>query len=168
MRHLITFCLLLVVHGSLTAEQVSANDDLIAGPLDQPVIQIVPQRSAVPANVSTVSNLSSSQRGSSNGQSQNQLRQAVAQEQRQLEQLDRETVKKKAESGERAAQVVLGADYAHEATLLSFAPVAANDALSDAARWYSLAASRGFPGAPSLDQAGVRFYPIRVHRELRR
>lgn len=98
---------------------------------------------------------------------QNELRVEVAEEQRQLELLPREELQEKAENGERAAQVVLGADFAKEATLLSFAPAAANDALSDAARWYSLAASRGFPGAPSLDQSGVRFYPIRIQRPLR-
>ena len=98
---------------------------------------------------------------------QNELRVEVAEEQRQLELLPRDELREKAENGERAAQVVLGADFAKEATLLSFAPAAANDALSDAARWYSLAASRGFPGAPSLDQSGVRFYPIRIQRPLR-
>ena len=98
---------------------------------------------------------------------QNELRAEVAEEQRQLELLPRDELREKAENGERAAQVVLGADFAKEATLLSFAPAAANDALSDAARWYSLAASRGFPGAPSLDQSGVRFYPIRIQRPLR-
>ncbi len=98
---------------------------------------------------------------------QNELRAEVAEEQRQLELLPRDELQEKAENGERAAQVVLGADFAKEATLLSFAPAAANDALSDAARWYSLAASRGFPGAPSLDQSGVRFYPIRIQRPLR-
>ncbi|MFK8075576.1 MAG: hypothetical protein AB8B84_03245 [Granulosicoccus sp.] len=99
---------------------------------------------------------------------QNELRVEVAEEQRQLELLPRDELVEKAENGERAAQVVLGADFAKEATLLSFAPAAANDALSDAARWYSLAASRGFPGAPSLDQSGVRFYPIRIQRPLRK
>jgi TPR repeat protein len=95
---------------------------------------------------------------------QNQLRAEVAREQIELEKLNREDLIEKAENGERAAQVVLGADYAKEATLLSFAPAAANDALSDAAKWYSLAASRGYPGAPSLDDSGIRFYPIRIQR----
>jgi len=97
--------------------------------------------------------------------SQAELRREVVKEQEQLEKLDRPALQERAEQGERAAQVVLGADFAQEATLLSFAPAAANDALSDAVRWYSLAASRGFPGAPSLDQAGIRFYPIRIQRQ---
>jgi len=41
------------------------------------------------------------------------------------------------------------------------------DALSDAIRWYSLAARRGFPGATSLDQSGIRFFPIRAVRDAR-
>ncbi len=69
-----------------------------------------------------------------------------------------------AESGERAAQVVLGIEYAREAQSLIGIPAAANQAAEDAARWYSQAARRGFPGAPSLDYAGVSFYPIRVQR----
>lgn len=97
-------------------------------------------------------------------QTQEELREAVVEEQETLEQLPRAELEVKAEHGERAAQVVLGADFAREATQLAFAPAAANDALSDAARWYSLAASRGFPGAPSLDQSGVRFFPIRAQR----
>jgi len=95
------------------------------------------------------------------------LQEAVQVEQEVLETLERDELETRAESGERAAQVALGADFAKEATLLGFAPAAANDALADAVRWYSLAASRGFPGAPSLDQAGIRFYPIRIQREQR-
>jgi len=95
------------------------------------------------------------------------LQDEVQAEQAALETLPRAELEDRAESGERAAQVALGTDFAREATLLAFAPAAANDALADAARWYSLAASRGFPGAPSLDQAGVRFYPIRIQRERR-
>lgn len=92
------------------------------------------------------------------------LREEFDQEQTALEQLPEQDLQQRAEQGERAAQVVLAESYAREATLLAFAPAAANDALSDAVRWYSLAASRGFPGAPSLDHAGVQFYPIRVQR----
>ncbi len=83
----------------------------------------------------------------------------------ELEELPISEVEERAESGERAAQVVLGNDFAREAAMLGFAPAAANDALADAARWYAAAASRGFPGAPSLDLAGVRFFPIRIQRE---
>ena len=84
-----------------------------------------------------------------------------------LEELPRPELEDRAESGERAAQVVLGTEFAREATMLGFAPSAANDALSDAARWYSQAAATGFPGAPSLDQAGLRFFPIRIQRDRR-
>jgi|GEM_PF-5163990 len=73
----------------------------------------------------------------------------------------------RAEEGERAAQVALGVDFVKEATQLGLAPAAANDALSDAIRWYSLAARRGFPGATSLDQSGIRFFPIRAVRDAR-
>ncbi|MEE9321160.1 MAG: hypothetical protein V3U76_11985 [Granulosicoccus sp.] len=96
-----------------------------------------------------------------------ELQEVVRAEQEALEQLPREQILEQAEDGARAAQVVLGVDFAKEATQLSFAPVAANDALSDAIRWYSLAASRGFPGAPSLDQAGIKFYPVRLVRPAR-
>jgi TPR repeat protein len=95
---------------------------------------------------------------------QQALEREIREEQELLETLPREQLLDKAEAGERAAQVALGADYAKEAAELAFSPAAANAALSDAARWYSLAASRGFPGAPSLDRAGVRFYPIRIQR----
>ena len=97
-------------------------------------------------------------------QVQEELRTELEEEQEELEELPREALEDRAENGERAAQVVLAEDFAEEAAMLSFAPEAANDALSDAVRWYSLAARRGFPGAPSLDQAGVKFYPIRVQR----
>ena len=96
-----------------------------------------------------------------------QMRDEVQSEQTALEQLNRNALQNRAEEGERAAQVALGVDFAKEATLLGFAPAAANDALSDAIRWYSLAARRGFPGAPSLDQSGIRFFPIRVVRDTR-
>lgn len=92
------------------------------------------------------------------------LRRAVRAEQRLLERLDRRALERRARRGERAAQVALGIDFAKEAQSLAFAPAAANAATSDALRWYSLAASSGFPGAPSLDTAGVRLYPIRVQR----
>ena len=98
-------------------------------------------------------------------QSEEQLRTAVDEEQEELEKLPRDQLVAKAEQGERAALVVLGSEYAREATLLSFAPAAANDALSDAVKYYSLAASRGFPGAPSLDRAGIDFFPIRIQRD---
>ena len=96
---------------------------------------------------------------------QKSLEREVRKEQKKLEKLDRRALKRRAEKGERGAQVALGTDFAREAEKLAFAPRAANAALSDAVRWYSLAASRGYPGAPALDRAGVSFYPIRIQRE---
>lgn len=135
------------------------------GPLDQPLPTSSTQRPGKPGAVSLQNQASTQARNPVAAQIQ--LRAEVAQEQIELEKLDRAQLIEKAEGGERAAQVVLGADYAKEATLLSFAPAAANDALSDAAKWYSLAASRGYPGAPSLDSSGIRFYPIRIQRTRR-
>lgn len=135
------------------------------GPLDQPLPVSSTQRPGKPGAVSLQGQ--SVARPANPVAAQEQLRVEVAQEQSELEKLPRTELIEKAENGERAAQVVLGADYAKEATLLSFAPAAANDALSDAAKWYSLAASRGYPGAPSLDGSGIRFYPIRIQRTNR-
>lgn len=102
--------------------------------------------------------------GGSSADAHEQVQEDVRAEQEELEQQDREELEAGAEAGERASQVALGVDYAKEAQLLTFAPTAANDAASDAIRWYSIAAQRGFPGAPSLDLAGVKFYPVRVQR----
>jgi len=155
----------LSVLGFTSAQPLAAD----SGPLDRPLFSSSTRPGVSGAVLSANQAVAQSGGRVSNPQALvNELRREVAQEQKELEKLSRKDLEKKAESGERAAQVVLGADFAQEAALLSFAPAAANDALSDAARWYSLAASRGFPGAPSLDTAGVRFYPIRVHRALRR
>ncbi len=81
-----------------------------------------------------------------------------------LEALPIAVVEERAEDGERAAQIVLGTEFAKEAQSLTGLPEAANQAAEDAVRWYSLAARRGFPGSVSLDYAGVSFYPIRVQR----
>ena len=135
------------------------------GALDEPLPTSSTQRPGKPGAVALQNQNSS--RLTNPIAAQNQLRAEVRREQAELEKLDRAELIGKAKNGERAAQVVLGADYAKEATLLSFAPVAANDALSDAVKWYSLAASRGYPGAPSLDNAGIKFYPIRIQRTNR-
>ena len=89
---------------------------------------------------------------------------AVEEEIEVLEALPVDEVEDRAESGDRAAQIVLGTEFAREAQSLSSMPALANQAAEDAVRWYSQAARRGFPGAPSLDYAGVSFYPIRVQR----
>ena len=152
-------CLSLSALLSITLPAAMA-DESDAGPLDRPL--------SLPGDdvSSMATTLTPSVDARNNPiESEAQLREAVEDEQEELEQLPRDQLVVKAEQGERAAQVVLGSDFAREATLLSFAPAAANDALSDAVRWYSLAASRGFPGAPSLDQAGIHFFPIRIQRE---
>lgn len=94
----------------------------------------------------------------------NALKQQVKKEQKELAKLDTKALKQKAEAGERLAQVALAADYAKEAQMLAFAPAAASAAHSDAIRWYSIAAKRGYPGAPALDRSGVSFFPVRVIR----
>ena len=96
------------------------------------------------------------------------LEREVRREQRRLGRLGRGALERAAHAGERGAQAALGESYAREAGSLAFYPAAANDALADAVRWYSLAASRGFPGAPSLDRAGIDPYPIRAQRPRRR
>lgn len=133
--------------------------DLDPGPLDLPLPATDGDRSSGEGGA-TVDDLSPAP----GVVDQRSLEREVRIEQEELETLDREALEERAEAGERGAQVALGADYAREAESLAFAPAAANDALSDAVYWYSLAASRGFPGAPSLDQAGVSFYPIRIQR----
>ena len=94
----------------------------------------------------------------------NALKQQVKKEQQQLAKLNTEALKQKAEAGERLAQVALATDYAKEAQMLAFAPAAASAAQSDAIRWYSIAAKRGYPGAPALDRVGISFFPVRVIR----
>ncbi len=161
-----------------------ANDNATTGAdPDGALDRIYPQLQRVPQPVNRPDNsritrlppaISNAQINSGQGQGQAnapfnlaQIRGEVQREQAALEELNRNALQTHAQDGERAAQVALGVDFAKEATQLGFAPAAANDALSDAIRWYSLAARRGFPGAPSLDQSGVRFFPIRVVREAR-
>lgn len=95
---------------------------------------------------------------------QQAVRKAVNAEITTLEALPLAQVEARANAGERAAQVVLGTEFAKEAQSLIGIPAAANQAAEDAVRWYNQAARRGFPGAPSLDYAGVSFYPIRIQR----
>ena len=136
-----------------------AQDSDAAGALDRPLAPTTPPAAGVDAPAQVGEEVPATDPET--------LQAEVRAEQDELETLPRDELERRAEDGERAAQVVLGTDYAREADLLDFAPAAANDALADAARWYSTAAARGFPGAPSLDQAGVRFWPIRIRRETR-
>ena len=130
------------------------------GPLDSPLPDVLLEPSGGETGGAVVTDLEPAP----GVVDQKTLVREVRREQDALERLDRRALEAKAEDGERGAQVALGADFAREAEQLAFAPAAANDALSDAVRWYSLAASRGYPGAPALDQAGVSFYPIRIQR----
>ncbi len=127
----------IMLSSALSATHVVA-DDAVAGIIDQPA-----------ANV---------------GLSEKDRTKQVKKEQAALEKESRGKVKEKAENGERLAQVVLANEFAAEAQQLTFAPVAANTALSDSLRWYAIAAQRGYPGAIALDKAGVSFYPVRVVR----
>lgn len=136
------------------AVEVVAED----GPLDSPL----PDATNVPPGQGGVSAPDLTPAPGITGQ--DSLIEAVQEEQDELEALPQPELEERAEEGERAAQVVLGGEFAREAESLSFAPAAANDALADAVRWYSEAASFGFPGAPSLDESGIDFYPIRIQR----
>ncbi len=144
---------------SFTALANTSETESNAGVLDIPLpnstVVARPDQPASPAIVNAAGNPEALQQA---------IRDELSDEQDVLEALPRDELEDRAEQGERAAQITLAAEFAQEASQLAFAPEAANDALSDAVRWYSLAAKRGFPGAPSLDQAGVQFYPIRVHR----
>jgi len=97
------------------------------------------------------------------GASKEDLRSELKSELEQLKKMSPEELKRLAESGSRAARVLLAEEFAKEAASLSFAPAAANAAASDAARLYSIAAG-GYPGAPSLDYVGVKVYPITIQR----
>jgi len=98
------------------------------------------------------------------GLGQEALRSELESELEELKKLSPEELQSQAQGGVRAAQLLVGEAFAKEAAGLSFAPEAANAAASDAARWYSLAAMSGFPGAPPLDFAGVKVYPFQVQR----
>ncbi len=99
-----------------------------------------------------------------NAKEQKELAKQIKKEQKELAKLARKELKQLADKGERLAQVELANEFAAEAQSLTFAPAAANAALSDALKWYSLAAKRGYPGAPALDTSGVSVFPIRVVR----
>lgn len=80
-----------------------------------------------------------------------------------LKQLGDSNLQNRAEQGDRSAQLVLAERFANEAETLAFVPIAANSALSDAVYWYSTAASRGFPGAASVDRT-FPLFPVRAFR----
>jgi len=151
-------CRLLLLPLALVAGGVTINVSAEDGPLDSPL----PETTNVPPGQGGVSAPALTPAPGITGQ--DSLIRAVQEEQDELEALPQPELEERAEDGERAAQVVLGGDFAREAESLAFAPAAANDALADAVRWYNEAASYGFPGAPSLDESGIDFYPIRIQR----
>ncbi len=92
-----------------------------------------------------------------------QMQSALKEEREELKKNSRQELVAKANNGERAAQLVLAEEFADEANYESITIVSANDALSDAAYWYSLAARRGYPGAPAVDGA-LPIFPLRPLR----
>ena len=137
----------------MTAQGAHANDNN-GGILDNAVIQDNRGASVSAAR----------QQATTAVKDQKALEKLVRQELKELEKLSRQNVKALADKGERLAQVTLASDFADEAQMLTFAPAAANAALSDAVRWYSLAAQRGFPGSPAIDTSGAGALPLRVVR----
>lgn len=144
-------CILLpIMLGLSLASNASANDTLVGGILDEPSSETAKGSGKVNPN--------------SVAKTLKELQKEVKKEQKALEKLAKSELKQLAKNGERLAQVTLANDFADEAQSLTFAPVAANAALSDALSFYVLAAQRGYPGAPSLDNVGISFSPVRVVR----
>ncbi|MBX2878591.1 MAG: hypothetical protein KTR32_01605 [Granulosicoccus sp.] len=150
---------LLILMSALAVTKSHAQQSDEPGVLDRPL----PPATETPPTAPSLTTMSPAEPVPA-PEAQEQVREEFAEEREELEQLPDGQLQQRADDGERAAQVVLAERFAKEAGKLPFAPAAANDALSDAVRWYSLAASRGFPGAPSLDLAGVKRYPLRVNR----
>jgi len=92
-----------------------------------------------------------------------QIKKALISERRDLKAMPRQKLLELANEGQRAAQLILAEDFADEALRESLTVVSANAALSDAASWYSQAASRGFPGAIQVDGA-LPVFPLRSVR----
>ncbi len=142
-----------IVFSSVLFVSTSAALAVDASPLDEPIpVQISQSGGAATISAKDAAKL------------EKELVKEVRKEQQELAALPLAKLEKQAEEGERLAQVELGVNFAVEASQLSFAPAAANDAVSDAMQWYNAAAKRGFPGAPSLDLSGVQFYPVRAYR----
>ena len=88
-------------------------------------------------------------------------RKAVRQEARRLRRKNERQLIRAAERGEVTAQLVLAETYSTEANTNSLTIAAANDALADALRWYSIAAKKGYPGGTPIDQL-MPIPPMRV------
>lgn len=90
-------------------------------------------------------------------------RQAVRQEAKKLRRKNERQLIRAAERGEITAQLVLAEIYTREANTNALTIGAANAALADALRWYSIAASKGYPGGTPIDQL-MPVPPMRVIR----
>jgi len=92
-----------------------------------------------------------------------QLRAEARAERRQLRQLNENQLRNRARQADRLAQLVLAESLADEAQQWADVPQVANDALSEALEWYSIAARRGFPGSVAIDKV-VPAFPVKVFR----
>lgn len=91
------------------------------------------------------------------------IRQELKAERQRLKRMNHRELLQLAQSGERAAQLVLAENFADEANYESISIISGNDAMSDAAYWYALAARRGFPGSIKVDGA-LPLFPLRSIR----
>lgn len=73
-------------------------------------------------------------------------RKAVRKEARRLRQKNERQLLRAAKRGEVTAQLVLAETYVKEANTNALTIAAANAALADALRWYSIATRKGYPG----------------------
>lgn len=135
----------------IASSGTNANDTLPRGVLDQPLYPGAGNSEVIQPT------------GPELAQIMVEREEALVAEENQLRNLSRQQLQQRAENGERAAQLILAEDFADEANNESFTVSAANDALGDAAYWYSLAARRGFPGAPAADTA----FPVAPLRAVR-
>lgn len=76
--------------------------------------------------------------------------------------LPEQALEQAAGKGNRVAQLALAARYADEGNRHALTLVSGNAALSDAVRWYSLSASRGYPGSMPVDV--LPLFPLRALR----
>ena len=136
-----------------TAHSVNATDEAAnRGVLDTPVTM---PTTGSGAQLTTSAN---EQAGNSPA-----FQQALKEERKRLKKLNRNQLMQLANKGERAAQLILAENFADEANHESITIISANDAMSDAAYWYALAARRGFPGAAKVDGV-LPLFPLRTVR----
>jgi len=88
-------------------------------------------------------------------------RRATRIEARRLRRQSERQLKRAANRGEITAQLVLAETYSTEANTQALTIAAANAALGDALKWYSIAAKRGYPGGAAIDKL-MPIPPMRV------